>query len=276
MSTELARRTDVVSNLDDVQRVAKLLALSGYFEAKGATEQAVAQLATKVLAGREMGFSPFASANGIHIIQGKPTVSANLMASAVKGSQKYDYRVREMTEVACRIEFFERINGKLESIGVSSFTLDEAKRAGTQNLQKYPKNMLFARCMSNGVRWYTPDVFSSSVYTPEEMGAAVDAEGEIIEVPASPVVEATPAQPTLRWATPQDALTWATLQGMDFQEARDLLASIKQEHGGKLNAQTAEIIYEDFATEVDRWQRSQAADDTAQPQLLHGGAAVYN
>ena len=272
MSTELARRTDVVTTLDDVQRVARLLALSGYFDAKGGGEQAVAQLATKILAGREMGFSPFASANGIHIIQGRPTVSANLMASAVKGSARYDYRVREMTDTVCRIEFFERTNGKLETIGVSTFTADDAKKAGTQNMSKFPRNMLFARTMSNGVRFFCPDVSSSSVYTPEEMGAAVDAEGEIIEVPASPVVEVVQSQP--RWETPQDALAWAVEQGMEHQEARDLLHAIKGEHGGKLNAQTAEIIYEDFTAEVHRRQRSQAADDAEQPQLLDGGRAV--
>lgn len=181
MSTELAKRTDVVTSLDDLQRVAKLLAASGYFEAKGNGEQAIAQLATKVLAGREMGFSPFASVNGIHIIQGKPTVSAQLMAAAVKGSAKYDYRIRQMDDSICRIEFFERSGGKLESIGVSTFSAEDAKKAGTQNMQKFARNMLFARAMSNGVRWYCPDVFASGVYTPEEMGAAVDGEGEIVE-----------------------------------------------------------------------------------------------
>jgi hypothetical protein len=29
--------------------------------------------------------------------------------------------------------------------------------------------MLFARAISNGVKWYTPDVFAGPVYVPEEM-----------------------------------------------------------------------------------------------------------
>ena len=42
--------------------------------------------------------------------------------------------------------------------------------------------MLFARAMSNGVRWYCPDVFAGmAVYTPDEMGADVDGEGNVIE-----------------------------------------------------------------------------------------------
>jgi hypothetical protein len=135
-----------------------------------------------------MGFGPYASVNGIHIIQGKPTVSANLMAAAVKASGRYDYRVRQMDEDAVKIEFFQVVGGKLESLGVSEFTQADAKKAGTQNIQKFARNMMFARAMSNGVRWYCPDVFmAGSVYTPEEMGATVDVEtGEIIEVQAQP------------------------------------------------------------------------------------------
>ncbi len=210
MANELAVRQDVIASLDDVQRVAKLLAASGYFDAKGTSEQAIAQLATKVLAGREMGFSPFASVNGIHIIQGKPTVSAQLMAAAVKSSGKYDYRIRQMDTSACKIEFFERTAKGLESRGVSTFTDADAKAAGTQNMQKFARNMLFARAMSNGVRWYCPDVFASGVYTPEEMGAQVDGEGEIVES-TSRVVDTATGEITMaadvQFRTPEPDIT---------------------------------------------------------------------
>lgn len=185
----------VLANLDDVQRAAKLMLASGYFEAQRDPVVGVAQLAVKILAGREMGYGPFASVQGIHVIQGKPTLSANLMAAAVKSSPRYDYRVRQMTDAACRIEFFETIDGRRESVGESVFTLEDAKRAGVKNLDKFPRNMLFARAMSNGVRWYCPDVFAgNAAYTPEEMGdqgavdepVIVDMEtGEILSPPQS-------------------------------------------------------------------------------------------
>jgi hypothetical protein len=42
--------------------------------------------------------------------------------------------------------------------------------------------MLFARAISAGCRTYTPDVFNGNlVYVPEEMGAQVDADGEVIQ-----------------------------------------------------------------------------------------------
>ena len=187
MANELVVREEL--SVNELKQTAQLLAMSGYFDTKGSSEQAIAQLATKILAGREMGFGPYASVNGVHVIQGKPTVSANLMAAAVKSSGRYDYRVRKMDDDIVQIEFFQVAGGKLESLGVSTFTKADATKAGTQNLAKFARNMLFARAMSNGVRWYCPDVFmAGSVYTPEEMGATVDVEtGEIIESTARPM-----------------------------------------------------------------------------------------
>ena len=182
----MTTNTGIVRSVDDLARIGKMMAVSGYFQ----DAREAAQAAVKVQAGMEMGFGPFTSMTGIHIIQGRPSVGANLMASAVKTNPRYDYRVREMTDQACRIEFFEIIGGKRESIGVSEFTLADGKKAGTKNLDKFPRNMLFARAMSNGIRWFCPDAFNgSTVYTPEELGADVDEDGNIIEVPRVEVIQ---------------------------------------------------------------------------------------
>ena len=210
--TEIVRQSD----LAELTGIAKLLAASGYFDAKGTAEQAVAQLATKILAGREMGLGPFAAVQGIHVIQGRPALSANLIASAIKSSPKYDYRVKRLDPEACELEFFERVGGRLEPLGVSTFTAADARAAGTQNMQKFARNMLFARAISNGARWYCPDLFAgSAVYVPEELGATVDGEGNVIDQPqrpqlAAPVAELVdlPAEVAF-WTTPQDAYDWA-------------------------------------------------------------------
>ena len=193
-STELmVRNTGIIHSVDDLSRIGKMMAISGYFQ----DARDAAQAAVKVQAGMEMGFGPFASMTGIYIIQGRPSIGANLMASAVKSNPKYDYRVRAMSETVCRIEFFELTGGKRESIGVSEFTAAEAKKAGVKNMDKFPRNMLFARAMSNGIRWYCPDVFAGNpTYTPEELGADVDAEGYVTSAPKVepvPVIEAEPA-----------------------------------------------------------------------------------
>ena len=190
MSTAIVRQEQVVSSLDDVQRVARLLAASNYFDAKGDGPLALAQIATKILAGREMGYGPFASVQGIHVIQGKPVISANLMAAAVKRSGRYDYRVTRLDDTGCELVFYD--GGR--EVGRSSFTAEDAGKAqvaGKDNWKKFPRNMYFARAMSNGVRWYCPDVFGGTVaYTPDELGAIEDADGHIVDVPAT-----KPAQP---------------------------------------------------------------------------------
>jgi hypothetical protein len=189
------------TDVNDLMRLGAVLAQSGMF----ADARQEAQAVVKVLAGSEMGFGAIASMTGIHVIQGRVTVGANLMAAAVKKSGKYDYRVQEMTEQVCSIEFFQGGQNKYESIGISTFTIADAKKAQTKNLDKYPRNMLFARAMSNGVRWYCPDALGGApVYTPEEMGADTDEEGNVIQAAAveveTPVVTdgRYPAEPAGR------------------------------------------------------------------------------
>ena len=192
----LYRENSVISTYDEIERAAKAMAGSGFFSDTRQASQAI----VKILAAREIGLGPFAGMTGVNIIQGKPAFGANIMAACVKRSGRYNYRVTEMSDKACTIEFMERLDGKWTTIGESKFTIEDARKAGTKNLDKYPRNMLFARAMSNGVRWYCPDVMNGSVvYTPEELGADVDEDGNVVTVvePESETHIAVPtAEPT--------------------------------------------------------------------------------
>lgn len=192
-STEIVKaNVNLVQSVDDLSRIGKMMAASGYFiDAKEA-----AQASVKIMAGMEMGFGAFASMTGIYIIQGRPSVGANLMATAIKANPKYDYRVRELTDAVCRIEFFEIVSGKKESLGVSEFSAKDAEKAKVKNMGAFPRNMLFARAISNGIRWYCPDVFAGNpTYVPEELGAEVDADGLVISVPETEVKQRPAAEP---------------------------------------------------------------------------------
>jgi hypothetical protein len=166
----------------DIISIGKAFAESGMFPDVKTAAQAI----VKIQAGREIGIPPFASMNGIHIIQGKLTLGAGLMASTVKGSGKYDYKVTELTDTVCSIDFYQ--DGEIT--GASTFTIEDAKKAGTKNLDRFPKNMLFARAMSNGVKWFCADVFAGPVYTPEEFDVHIkedkteDTTAEVVEKPA--------------------------------------------------------------------------------------------
>lgn len=182
----------------DLMSLGKVLATSGYFQDARDAGQAI----VKVLAGQELGFGPIASMTGIYIVKGRVTLSANLIAAAIKRSGRYNYRVLRLDNEGCEIEFCE--GGK--PLGTSSFTDADAKAAGLsgENWSKYRRNMMFARAISNGAKWFCPDVFGGPVYTPDELGSAVDGEtGEIIDVtptkstppppPPEPPVKAAPA-----------------------------------------------------------------------------------
>jgi hypothetical protein len=173
MNELVPARNSIIRSMDDAERAAIAMSKSGFFTDAADAGKAI----VKILAGQEMGFGPFASMTGIFIIQGRPSIGANLMAAAVKGSGRYDYRVIELSDTACELAFFQGA----KEIGRSRFTMDDAKKAGTKNVDKFPRNMLFARAISNGVRWFCPDVFNgSAVYTPEELGAETDENGDVI------------------------------------------------------------------------------------------------
>jgi hypothetical protein len=172
MNTQVTTVTTI--NTTDIMNISKAFYESGMFT----DIKSVAQAMVKISAGQEIGIPPFASMTGIHIIQGKPTIGAGLIASRLKGSGKYDYRVVEASEKVCSIDFYQG-NTK---IGNSTFTIEDARKALTKNIDKFPKNMLFARAISNGVKWYCPDIFSGPVYVPEEMQVVTTEEATHIEV----------------------------------------------------------------------------------------------
>ena len=165
-------------SFNEIISIANAFAASGMFPDIKSGAQAI----VKIQAGQELGIKPFAAMSGIHIIAGKCVPGAGIIASRVKANTKYDYKVIEMSDEKCSLDFYE---GK-DFLGNSSFTIADAKKAGTKNTDKFPKNMLFARAISNGAKWFTPDVFDMPVYVEEEMGFATeDVKSEIVAHPES-------------------------------------------------------------------------------------------
>jgi len=214
---------------DTMQRVAKALADSKFFEAD------FAKAITKVMAGQELGLPPFASMSGIHIIQGKPVMGANLIATLIDTHPLYEYRVTSMTDELVSIDFYKRG----DKIGTSSFSMADARKAQTKNLDKFPRNMLFARAISNGARWYCPAIFGGSpVYTPDEMGLSVNEDGYI----DGEILEHQPQQVT---ASPDFSAPAAkgrrTGQPMESPALRDYMAN--KAHGSTSAPSDKQLVY---------------------------------
>ncbi len=159
-----------VQSVDDLARLARVFAASGLFGRAGNQETQVAECAIRLMAGMEAGFSPFASATGVHIINGRPAFSSNLLAQAVRRHPDYDYRVLEKSAKVCRIRFLSRG----ETLGEETFTIEMAERAGllkNPTWRAYPEAMLFSRALTAGMRTHCPDALGGHpAYTPEELG----------------------------------------------------------------------------------------------------------
>lgn len=181
MSTELVVSNQPQMSMVEMQTMAKLFADSGMFP----NVNSMAKAFIKIQAGIELGIAPFAAMSGIHIIKEKAQIGAGLMAGKIKSSGKYDYKVVELTNEKCVLDFYE--SGKKS--GTETFTITDATAAGVQNMNKYPKNMLFARAISNGMKFYCPDLYTMPVYTPEEMGQVITEDVAHTEVPTPPVAK---------------------------------------------------------------------------------------
>lgn len=146
-----------------LERRAQHFLTAGYFKDLRNVSQAV----VKILKGRSLGIDDFTSCDQINMINGKPTLNANLLASLIRKSKDYDYEILEKTDTVCSIRILRK--GKpLDP--VETFTIEDAKRAGlarNPTYNSYPRNMLFARCISNAARFHCPDI-TTGIYVPED------------------------------------------------------------------------------------------------------------
>lgn len=124
----------------------------------------------RILAGREMGLGPSASLANLYVVNGRVGMGAALVGALIKRSERYNYVVKTLSDTLAEVEFSERG----EPIGTSTFSMADAQKAGVLDRRDspwnhYPRNMLLARAITNGARWYCPDVFHGSIYTQEEL-----------------------------------------------------------------------------------------------------------
>lgn len=145
----------------DIERMALAVAKSNLFGLK-TPEQAMALM----LVAQAEGLHPASAARDYHIIQGQPALRSDAMLArfqAAGGSVKWkDYT----DDKVCGI-FSHPSGGSIEI----TWDMARAKQAGLggkDNWRKFPRQMLAARCISEGVKRVYPGV-AVGTYTPEEV-----------------------------------------------------------------------------------------------------------
>ena len=180
---------------DTMKRQGAELLKSGFLPASIKTPE---QFIAIVLKGRELGLPPMYACNHIVVIQGKPTMSAEVqLAMIFKHCPTAKINYLEVSNDRCVV----KASRDGANFSQFSFTMEDAKAANLtskENWRKYPRAMLRSRCVSELARSLFPDCLAGVSYTPEELGAVVDESGDIIDIPQEAVavnkVVATPEE----------------------------------------------------------------------------------
>jgi hypothetical protein len=124
---------------------------------------------TVIMAGRELGLTAMQSLRSLHVIEGKPVMSADLMMALCLRSPICDhFRLVESTDTKAT---FEAKRTGQDAVRLS-FTIDQAKAAGLvgkDNWKKFPAAMLRARCVAALARIVFADLMLG-IYDTDEIG----------------------------------------------------------------------------------------------------------
>lgn len=145
--------------------------------------------------GRGIGLDVITTIQSVHVIQGKATQSADLMAALTR---RAGHRMRmTSTDERAEVTIYRCDDPEFPFTAVwDTAKAVRAKLLNKDTWQQYPAAMLRARAISECVRMACPEVLHGAIYTPEEIGAAVDGEGIPLDVPSP--------QPAPRPAPPQE------------------------------------------------------------------------
>lgn len=189
--------------LDEAYRLSQALAMAGLMpkDLRGKPSDVLAIL----LYGQEVGLAPMQAIQGIYIVNGRPTLSAQTWLALLRraghkafvpcktcdapGEEHVPGRVHadhayepDHDERHCRVTI---VRGDTGAMHTESFSLDDARTAGLANKdiwKAHPRRMTLARAVSNGARFIVPEVAMGFYGEGEDFDAAEDAEAFYEEV----------------------------------------------------------------------------------------------
>jgi hypothetical protein len=146
---------------NDIERMAKAISSSSLFGVKTA-DQAIALM----LVAQAEGMHPAIAATHYHVINGRPTLKADAMLSRFQAAGgKVNWTVYTDDVVT---GVFSHPQGGSVSVEWSVAKAQQAGLTKNPTWRQYPRQMLRARCISEGIRTVYPGV-TVGVYTPEEV-----------------------------------------------------------------------------------------------------------
>lgn len=147
--------------------------------------------------GTALGVPPMTAIQGVHVIEGKPTLSADLMAALVR-REGHKLRTGISRDGETRVGWAELVRGDDPDFTFrTEWTWQRATNAGLVGKavwKRYPEAMLKARAVTEVIREGASEVLHGMAYTPEELGFdGTIVEGELVEETAPAPGGDTPA-----------------------------------------------------------------------------------
>lgn len=182
---DVYRRADIDARI----RYATLISDARGLLPSGVTSPAQALLIFEQAAA--LGIPPITGLSQIHIISGKPTMSAGLMSGLIRQAG-HKLRVWVEGEGEGLVAKAELIRSDDPDFTFrASFSIADAQNAGLypgkpdSNWRKWPRSMVKARVTAEIAREGATDVFLGAVYTPEEINpdVVVNELGELVSQP---------------------------------------------------------------------------------------------
>lgn len=198
--------------------------------------------------GTELGLQPMNALQNIYVVNGRPTLSAQVMMGLLKG--RADYGGAEIqsspTSAKCTIKRIFK-NGTVET-QTGEFTIEQARAAkltGKDNWVGYPQQMLEARAIAFAARKAYPDVLAG-VYTSEEV--------QDFEEPknVTPVKTQQAAQKAAKASEPEPV----HVSQPAAEPAKEVAGAVEDARLGKrrqeLIAMCVQVMQSEFITDAER------------------------
>jgi hypothetical protein len=159
MTTDSKALAIIPRTVDEVRNLAKMFAQSSLLPPDLRGKEA--DVFVSIMAGQELGLPPMAALRGVHVVKGKPVLSADTMVGIVLGSGLAEY-------FACVKESSDSVTYETKRKGsphsqCCTWSMVDAQLAGLgggDNWRKYPRAMLKARCKAMLARDVYPDVLA--------------------------------------------------------------------------------------------------------------------
>lgn len=225
--------------IERIVRLAKLLHASGVYKDVPEASKAFA----KILVGRELGLSVPQSMQGVQFVKGNVQLHYSTLALCIK-SRGFSWKTIERSETRAAATFFDADGNELDDVEFTMANADTAgltepsARTGAPSMYtKYPRNMLWARMMSDAVRFVIPEATGGiPVYVPGEIvpvAELTDGSDDAPPIELSPEIEEVIARAErLGHAGLANRATWAQRIARVDVSVSDLVAEASAELDG--------------------------------------------